>query len=234
MRRFLKWTSVVLLSLVLFFIGYVAYRLIPSENPRPLPPALVSADSAAGAAFLRSATAIEDYEELSENFERQKLTSFCGVASSVVTLNALGRNMTQASLFNDQASEIRPIWQVALGGMTIDILAGILKANGASVDLHRANGSGLDAFRAAVQRNLATDDDYLLVNYQRQVLGQDAVGHISPLAAYDSKSDRALVLDTAGYKYPPTWVPLPALYQAMQAIDPETGQARGWVEVSAR
>ena len=232
MVRVLKWTGLTLLALVLLFLGYLAYRLVPADDPRPLPPDLISAESEEGAGLLQSATAKDDYEELAENFEAQKLTSFCGVASSVVTLKSLGRDVTQTSVFNEKASNVRPIWQVAVGGMTIDIFAKILEANGAKVVLHRPGPEGLETFREAVERNLSTDADYLLVNYQRQVLGQDQVGHISPLAAYDKESDRVLVMDTAAYKYPFTWVPLIDLYRAMEATDPETGKSRGWVEVS--
>jgi hypothetical protein len=84
-----------------------------------------------------------------------------------------------------------------------------------------------------VQRNLADPDDFLLVNYERGVLGQGSVGHISPLAAYDLETDRVLIMDTASYKYPPTWVPLPMLYEAMKTTDTATGRLRGYVAVSA-
>ena len=52
----------------------------------------------------------------------------------------------------------------------------------------------------------------MLVNYQREVLGQRRVGHISPVAAYDQASDSVLILDTATYNYPATWVPLARLH----------------------
>ena len=44
------------------------------------------------------------------------------------------------------------------------------------------------------------------MNYLRKAIGQERGGHISPLAAYDAKSDRFLILDVARYKYPPVWV----------------------------
>jgi hypothetical protein len=37
----------------------------------------------------------------------------------------------------------------------------------------------------------------------------------------------------ARFKYPPHWVPLPMLYEAMGAIDPATGQPRGYLRLSA-
>jgi hypothetical protein len=38
----------------------------------------------------------------------------------------------------------------------------------------------------------------------------------------------------ARFKYPPHWVPLPMLYEAMQYVDPVTGQPRGFLRISAR
>ena len=81
-------------------------------------------------------------------------------------------------------------------------------------------------------RNLSTPGDYLVVNYQREVLGQNKVGHISPLAAYDRETDTVLILDTASYSYPPTWVPVADLFAAMATTDRSSGKSRGFVEVS--
>jgi hypothetical protein len=41
-----------------------------------------------------------------------------------------------------------------------------------------------------------------------------------------------LLLDVARFKYPPHWVPLPLLYQSMQATDSATGRCRGYVVMS--
>ena len=53
-------------------------------------------------------------------------------------------------------------------------------------------------------------------------------GHFSPVGGYHEPSDSALVLDVARFKYPPYWVPLPALWEASLAVDDVTGLARGW------
>ena len=59
------------------------------------------------------------------------------------------------------------------------------------------------------------------------------MGHLSPLAAYDRGADTVLVLDTASYKCPPTWVPLSKLYEAVKTTDGASGRTRGYVEISA-
>ncbi|WFL78214.1 phytochelatin synthase family protein [Altererythrobacter arenosus] len=227
----LKWALIITMLFAAIFAGRIAYRLVPSEDPRPLPAALISFDSAAGRQLLSEADALADYDDMAEHFEAQKLTSFCGVASSVIVLNALDRDVSQLSLFNERASEVRPAWQVALNGMTLEIISEIIASHGVSVATQYADTSSVAEFRRTVIRNLSEEDDYVLVNYQRGALGQDRVGHISPIAAYDEETDRVLVLDTASYKYPHTWVPLDDLFQAMMPSDAESGVARGWVEV---
>jgi hypothetical protein len=56
---------------------------------------------------------------------------------------------------------------------------------------------------------------FLCLNYNRGTLGQTGTGHFSPLAAYDAQTDSALILDVARFKYPPHWVSIDLLHQAM-------------------
>jgi len=49
------------------------------------------------------------------------------------------------------------------------------------------------SFRTIARQNLQTPHDFILVNYERAVLGQTKSGHISPLAAYDDQTDRLLI-----------------------------------------
>ena len=71
----------------------------------------------------------------------------------------------------------------------------------------------------------------LLGNYQREVLGQGRVEHISPIGAYNSESDSVLIMDTAAHKWPHTWVPVDELFAAMDTIDGASGQSRGYLLV---
>ena len=77
--------------------------------------------------------------------------------------------------------------------------------------------------------NLRSDDDFLLVNYQRAELGQGEIGHISPVAAYHAASDRLLILDVATYKYPPVWASTEAVWSAMNTIDSSADRSRGFI-----
>ncbi len=221
-------------ALVLGFAGFVWWKLQPHEDLQPLPATLIAHDSVEGKGLLEDADARSDYQALYDSFEPQSLVSFCGVASAVTVLNAMGRRLTQRTFFTDDTDAVRSRVQVMFGGMSLPELAGLLEAHGADVTFHHADSSSLEEFRAVLDTNLSHEGDFLLANYEREALGQGRVGHISPLAAYDRDTDSVLVLDTASHKYPPTWVPVELLFSAMSTIDPSTGKTRGFVEVAMR
>jgi len=78
---------------------------------------------------------------------------------------------------------------------------------------------------------LSSPGAFLVVNYQRQEVGQDAQGHFSPVAAYDARTDRFLILDVSRYAYPPVWVPASRLWNAMKTVDSDSGMSRGFVVI---
>lgn len=209
-----------------------------------VPPALIALDSAQGQQLLVESTARDDYFHLAEHFETQQAQSYCGVASSVMVLNALQvpapsvpmwapyRVFTQENLFNPDVRTFLPPDRVLHGGMTLDQLAHLLEANPARATVTYASDTAVGAFRETAARNLAEPGNFVIVNYQRNALAQEGYGHLSPLAAYHRGSDRFLILDVARYKYPPVWVPTVALFQAMNTADLASGHSRGYVVVS--
>lgn len=58
---------------------------------------------------------------------------------------------------------------------------------------------------------------------------QTGTGHFSPIGGYHAGRDMALILDVARFKYPPHWVPIPLLWEAMNTFDEATGLPRGYV-----
>jgi glutathione gamma-glutamylcysteinyltransferase len=74
----------------------------------------------------------------------------------------------------------------------------------------------------------------MIVAYNRGDLNQSGSGHFSPIGGYCAERDLVLIMDVARFKYPPHWVPLPLLHQAMQAVDPDTGRSRGYLLLSAQ
>jgi hypothetical protein len=57
---------------------------------------------------------------------------------------------------------------------------------------------------------------------------QTGTGHFSPIGGYHAGRDMALILDVAWFKYPPHWVPLTLLWEAMDRTDETTAQRRGY------
>ena len=87
-----------------------------------------------------------------------------------------------------------------------------------------------EAIRREIARNLATGDDYVLVNYARKALGQQGGGHISPLGAYDETSDSFLIMDVNPNRAPWVWVGAGDLIRAMRTFD--TVENRGYLLIS--
>ena len=122
--------------------------------------------------------------------------------------------------------------RITFPGMPLAQLAAWLRAHGAEATAFYASDVSLDSFRAMAKQSLSTEGEFMLVNYQRASLGQQAMAHISPLAAYHGDMDRLLVLDVARYKYPSVWVPTERLWRAMDTVaDKTSGKTRGFVVV---
>ncbi len=211
----------------------------------PLPDNLIGLNSDARAHMLLEAPARQSYWDLSIQFVTQKTQSFCGVASIVMVLNALGtpapstaayepyQVYTQDNVLSEQTEAVLPQAVILRRGMTLDQLAALLRTFAIRAEVQHAGDSSLDDFRSAASRALAAKDHYVLVNYLRRAVGQERGGHISPLAAYDAEADRFLILDVARYKYPPVWVKAADLFAAMNTPDSDNeNRTRGFVLIS--
>ena len=213
------------------------YLSPPSIERQPLPRNLIALDSPAGQRLLRESEAVADYDDLQASFVAQSRRAYCGVASAVMALNAAGTVRTpldQRTLFSHPSVEAHPL-KVSFIGMSLREFGALLRAHGANATVVKASGTDIAAFRQAARANLGSEGDYLVVNYGREHLGQLPMGHISPLAAYHAPSDRVLILDVAAHKYPPVWVRLDEVWEAMNApLNPETTLTRGYVVVHGR
>ena len=116
------------------------------------------------------------------------------------------------------------------GGLQLRQLHQILVAHGLDSRLRVADDTLDDkAIHKELVENLGTEGDYVIINYFRPVLGQLGGGHISPLAAYDEKSDSFLVLDVNPSHAAWTWVPAALLIKSMRTHD--TVENRGYLLV---
>jgi hypothetical protein len=211
-----------------------------------IPRNLINLTSPEGGRLLLESEARTDYLPLSVQFVTQKTQAYCGVASSVMVLNALGipapvapefapyRVFTQDNFFNQQTQKVLTSEVVARQGMTLEELSRLLATYPVTAKAYHAGDFGLAQFRTLVVKNLQEPGNFVLVNYLRRAIAQETGGHISPLAAYDAQTDRFLILDVSRYKYPPIWVPAADLWRAMNTVDSVSGKTRGFVLISAQ
>jgi hypothetical protein len=215
---------------------------IAQAQTLPLPDNLIDLRSEQGERLLKESDALEAFVPLTINFVTQKNPAYCGVASIVMVLNALQlpapevpelnpyRTFTQDNFFNAATEEILPLAVLIKQGMTLDQIGALLVTQPVVAAVHHAASSSLSAFRRTASEFLGGDGQFIIVNYLRKAVAQEAGGHISPLAAYDAETDRFLILDVSRYKYPPVWVTAADLFGAMNTVDAANeNRTRGFV-----
>ena len=226
--------------------GYILSSMAIAQT-LPLPENLINFNSNEGEKLLIESNARKDYFPLSIHFVTQNNQAFCGVASMVMVLNAMNipqpetsvygkfRIFTQENFFNNpETQKVKPVEKVAREGMTLAQLKQFLESYKVKVDMYYGSEVSLDKFRTLVKTNLQQPNNFILVNYLRKTINQESGGHISPIAAYNEKSDRFLILDVSRYKYPPVWVKTADLWKAINTVDSSTGKSRGFVMISEK
>lgn len=149
---------------------------------------------------------------LVRGFRPQTYRSFCGPATIATVLRAYGvQGVDQTSVFPSWTSKLKAFYT----GMTLAELADLARSDGLNTELIYADAVSLHDFRERLKESLTHEGVFVVVNYDRRVLKQSGLGHISPVADYDEQQDAFLVLDEAAYHYPFTWVPAKLLYEAV-------------------
>jgi hypothetical protein len=228
-----------------FVLAIILYALVsPASGLAGPDPAVVYWDTAEGKILRSRMPADADYWQLIPAFAVQVTQSYCSVASAVTVLNAMPIKkpvdpafapyayFTQTNFFTpDVAKVISPETVLAIG-MTREEMAETLSRQGVTAKSIAGDIFDDQSLRTLLQNALGDDGQYVLANYLRTNLGQVGGGHWSVLAAYDAQSDSVLILDVAKYKYPPVWVGIGTLRQAIATIDKTSNKARGLVIVS--
>ena len=116
-------------------------------------------------------------------------------------------------------------------GLQLRQLAQVLRAHGLDVQV-RVVDEHADAVEITheIAANLATGEDFVLVNYSRRSLGQEGGGHISPLGAYDKGTDSFLIMDVNPNRAPWVWVGSEDLVGAIRTFD--TVENRGYLLIA--
>lgn len=178
--------------------------------------------------------------KLIEQFRTQDEPAFCGLASVAMVLNSLAIDPRRPwkgpwRWFHEEMLDCcHPLERVRRHGVTLHQAACLARCNGAAVEVYPAGCVPLETFRDMVRDACASDTDRIIVAYCRKDFLQTGDGHHSPIGAYSAAEDLVLILDTARFKYPPHWVPLPLLYKSMGRTDPSTKARRGFMRLGSR
>lgn len=186
-----------------------------------------------------------DYFSLATYLEAEQVLTFCGPASVSAVANSLGidrpspdrlypwKLFTQDLLFNAANQKLKPYGMVEHEGLTLWELDQFIENVGLEAEHHFADETSVDELREIIQTTLSDRNARVIVNYSRQALPQTGGGHISPIGAYDADTDSILILDVAKYKYPPVWISVQKLHDAMMMVDMGSNRSRGFIEVSS-
>lgn len=217
---------------------------------RPLSDDLVPFSSPRGRKLFEEAMearSMESYWPLAEHFQCQAHPAFCGLTTLTMVLNSLeidpGRPWKGPwRWFTEEMLDCcKPLTEIVRSGLSLREFATLARCQDAQVELHYASACSLDEFRdaiAAVCRPTAEGEppsDRLVLSFCRQKIGQTGSGHFSPVAGYHPGEDRMLILDTARFKYPPFWVRVEMMWEAMRAqVQPDFPVSRGYMLIRKR
>ncbi|XP_035828896.1 glutathione gamma-glutamylcysteinyltransferase 2 isoform X2 [Aplysia californica] len=126
-----------------------------------------------------------------------------------------------------------PLDVARVKGINMEQFVCLARCNGLNARARIASAIlSLDELRQDVLSACSQDDLVFISSYSRKLLEQTGDGHFSPVAGYHKDRDLVLILDTARFKYPPHWIPLQTLWDAMNTVDKDTGKVRGYVLLS--
>ncbi|WOL05194.1 glutathione gamma-glutamylcysteinyltransferase 1 [Canna indica] len=182
---------------------------------------------------------MEGFFKLISHFQTQSEPAYCGLASLSMVLNALAidprRKWKGPWRWYDESMLdcCEPLEKVKAEGITFGKVVCLAQCAGAKVEAFRTNQSNIDDFRHRLIKCTSLGDCHLIASYHRKPFKQTGTGHFSPIGGYHAQSDMVLILDVARFKYPPHWVPLALLWQAMDTIDQATECPRGFMLISS-
>ena len=198
---------------------------------------------------------MRNYFQISPQFRTQDEPAYCGITTLCMSLNALmvdpGKSWKNSVWRWYEESRLDCCVSLDLvkkQGITLDEFACLSKCNGCNIVKKRVSSSSssssddddansnnnnkpssLEEFRNYVKEISKVKNKVLVISYNRKTLGQTGSGHFSPISGYEEEQDLVLILDVARFKYPPHWVKLDLVHEAMCGIDSSTGKSRGYV-----
>ena len=164
-----------------------------ADGPLPVPPNLVALMQPEGQKRLMSSVDKQSYWPLSQYFETQRNEAYCSVASSVMTLNALGIKrpestqypdfpyFSQEDFFRSVDPQVASAARVSREGMTLDQLSSVLSEFSVDVKKFHSGDLTLTQFRDLIRDTTAQADRFAVLNFRRPEIGETGGGHWSPL-----------------------------------------------------
>ena len=120
-----------------------------------------------------------------------------------------------------------PLEVVKQKGVTFKEFTCLAGCSGLNVEMFQLSGQVTQQYFKELVRSLTTTDDRVIVmSYSRKTLQQTGDGHFAPVGGYHPQRDLILVFDVARFKYPPHWVSVSTLWEAMNTSDSETGRVK--------
>lgn len=171
-------------------------------------------------------------------------------ARSTWALSAEDRLITQSELLEKLEGQKDLHWKQRLSaggfqgehGLTLDLLGkateaafqayGFKQVAVKVVHVLDSSPGTKKAIHEILKQNEKSTQDFVIANFNQQTFTDDsAVGHISPVAAYDETAQKVLILDPDRDYYEPYWVSLETFVRGMATRDASAQLNRGLVVI---
>jgi hypothetical protein len=202
-------------------------------------------------------TPAPDYWALMPYYQAQPNESACSLAAVCMLMNGLRvreklhANEPLVTPTNLLEKLNHAPWSAAVAkegyGVSLDELADIVRSSLSTyglknyrveaIHIEKASAAELSGLRKRLADNEESDQDFLIANFLQSSLTGDpegSVGHFAPVAAYDARLGRVLILDPDRQWYEPYWVSDQTLLAGMATKDPQAKRARGYLWIHPR
>ena len=155
------------------------------------------------------------------------------------------RIWSEDNFFNDVACTIidrevlmghKKICGKHVPGLNLSELSSALISHKLSIKkvcVDEAEPKNIAKFRDLIKQITLEVDFFMIVNYELSLLSPKLnQGHFSPVAAYDAKTDRVLLLDPWSAYTPWVWIKLEELYKSMHTLD--NNMYRGYILIKSK
>jgi hypothetical protein len=198
---------------------------------------IIYLNTVSGQAIAKTADHDSDFYELVSYYHPQKTSGYCGLASLAIVLNALHIEAPADSAFlpanahsqdnllwSDKTLKITQHRSLLTAGLTIEQLKKIAELYNAKVKIiSLSDKTSYEEAKSTIILAIDDKNGFVIINYDRKKLSQKGGGHFSTIGGYDSHTDRFLIMDVAGYKYPMVWVDAQDLIKAASTKDGSRG-----------